>query len=206
VDSSSELEAAKKAAADSDSEFELTLDESGELAPMEDSGAREKDIFETDFEVPALDEESGSEAVALEDSDSVDDSDFDLALSDEAVGREDGGSRVVARGEEDETGEDAATVARPRRLAGAAAAEQELEDDLGEEGEAAGVHAAAEAPPAEWGAMPALVLLPCAIVLFLVTLMSFELLQGMWGYHRGSSIPGLIANPLAKMIAGQDSV
>jgi hypothetical protein len=35
--------------------------ESGTLAPAEESG--EKDIFETDFEVPALEEESGSEAV-----------------------------------------------------------------------------------------------------------------------------------------------
>jgi excisionase family DNA binding protein len=207
VDSSSEeMEAAKPAGADSDSEFELTLDESGDLAPMEDSGAREKDIFETDFEVPALDEESGSEAVALEDSDSVEDSDFDLALSDEDVGaEEESGSQVVAL-EDEETGENAPTVARPRPRAGAAVAEQELEDDLGEEGEVVGAPAAAAAPPAEWGALPALVLLPCVIVLFLVTLMSFELIQGMWGYHRSARVPGLIVNPLAKMIAGEDSV
>src|SRR4029077_18282906 len=39
------------------SEFELTLDEGGSgLAPLEDSG--EKDIFETDFDMPALEDES----------------------------------------------------------------------------------------------------------------------------------------------------
>ena len=58
---------------DSDSEFELSLDEAGALAAAEesesDSGEQEnKDIFETDFEVPALEEGSGSEAVALEES------------------------------------------------------------------------------------------------------------------------------------------
>src|SRR5262249_44965598 len=43
--------------ADSDSEFELTLDDSGGLAPLEESplemkSDEERDIFETDFEVP----------------------------------------------------------------------------------------------------------------------------------------------------------
>src|SRR5262249_44779340 len=52
---------------DSSSEFELTLDDSGGLAPIEEeaapqtgSGSGEKDIFETDFDVPALEDESGS--------------------------------------------------------------------------------------------------------------------------------------------------
>jgi serine/threonine protein kinase len=43
----------------------------------------EKDIFETDFDVPALEDESGSQDVALDESDTdLDSSDFDIALSD----------------------------------------------------------------------------------------------------------------------------
>src|SRR5262249_32760187 len=75
--------------ADSDSECELTLDDSGGLAPLEadaspqvKTDSDEKDIFETDFEVPALEEDSGSEAVAMEDADTgLESSDFDLEIS-----------------------------------------------------------------------------------------------------------------------------
>src|SRR5207248_2533781 len=84
---------------DSDSEFELTLDDSGGLVPLEaeQKAKGEGDIFETDFEVPALDEESGSEAVALDESDTdLESSDFDLALEEgDAAGDEESGSQVV---------------------------------------------------------------------------------------------------------------
>src|SRR5262249_52364130 len=111
---SSELEL-QPAAQDSDSEFELTLDDSGGSPPLEDSSG-ERDIFETDFEVPALEEESGSEAVAL-DEDATDlESDFDLALGEEDAPAEDeSGSQVVALEDEEEADEAAATVARPTR-------------------------------------------------------------------------------------------
>ena len=100
----------------SDSEFELTLDDSGGLAPAEDApqvkAGQDKDIFETDFEVPALEEESGSQVAAL-DTD-LDSSDFDLALGDSEVAAEEGsGSQVVALDEE-EADEAAATVAAKR--------------------------------------------------------------------------------------------
>src|SRR5205807_2558621 len=78
---SSELEVdlePAKGAGDSDSEFELTLDDSGASSPLSDSADR--DIFETDFEVPSLEVESGSEAVALDEETDLENSDFDLAL------------------------------------------------------------------------------------------------------------------------------
>src|SRR5207244_4487739 len=54
---------------DSSSEFELTLEDSAKLAPLEDDASKDdKDVFETDFEVPAL-EESDSQLAPLEDSD-----------------------------------------------------------------------------------------------------------------------------------------
>ena len=109
---------------DSSSEFELTLDDSGGLAPLEEeaapasgSGSGEKDIFETDFDVPALEDESGSQAVALDESDTdLESSDFDLALGDEDAGSEDeSGSQVVVLEDEEEADEGAATVARSAR-------------------------------------------------------------------------------------------
>jgi hypothetical protein len=65
-----------------DSVFELTLDaDDARMAPDSDS---EKESFVTDFDVPALEEESSSEAVALEDQDTdLKSSDFDLALSED---------------------------------------------------------------------------------------------------------------------------
>src|SRR5262249_29886717 len=107
---------------DSDSEFELTLDDSGDLLPLDEkapaaaSGEGEEDIFETDFEVPALDDDSGSEAVALDESDTdLESSDFDLALDEQAAGEEESGSEVVALEDEEEAEAGASTVARPRK-------------------------------------------------------------------------------------------
>jgi hypothetical protein len=176
--------------AESDSEFELTLDESGGLSLEEEAPAEEKDIFETDFDVPGIDEESGSEAVALDEADTdLESSEFDLSLEEQG---EDSGSAVVPIEEESEAAE------------GEEVAEgfpEELDEDLDREPEAEEeeeLAPAAEAPPAQWGALPALVLLPSVIVLFVVGLMSFELLQGMWGYHKPNKVSNLIIHPLAK--------
>jgi hypothetical protein len=100
---------------DSDSEFELTLDEGAgvnldaETASFEAVAEEESkgDIFETDFEIPALDDDSASEAVALDEADTDLDSssDFDLAIDEADVSVEDeSASQVVVL--DDETGED----------------------------------------------------------------------------------------------------
>jgi hypothetical protein len=127
---------------------------------------------------------------------------------------EESGSQVVALEDEEEADEGAETVSRPRPKVGAAAAvagEEELgeglEDDLGavaeEEEEAP---AAVEAAPAEWGALPALVLLPCVILLFLVGLMGFELVQGMWGYQQGGRLTGPVTQGIAKIFLDKDAL
>lgn len=200
---------------DSDSEFELTLDESGGLSVEEEGEAAGEDIFETDFEVPSLDEESGSEAVALDEGDTdLESSEFDLSLD-----GEESGSQVVPLEDEEDYDEGAATV--QRQAAGAVAEDEEGMEDIGEaldedldqepaleeeeDLEPAAV-SAAPAPPAEWGVMPALVLLPCTILLFVVGLMSFELIQGMWGYHKGAKVSNLIIRPIAKMVSGEDKL
>ena len=102
----------------SDSEFELSLDDpssSGDDSLMSAAlpdGDGQKDIFETDFEIPPLEdaEDSGSEAVAVEGSDTdLETSDFDLALdSDDVVAEDESGSQVVLL----EDGSDEAPPAR----------------------------------------------------------------------------------------------
>jgi excisionase family DNA binding protein len=219
--------APKEPEIDSDSEFELTLDDSGGLAPLDsDSGsspmekvAAEKDIFETDFEVPALEDDSGSEALALDETSS----DFDLALEPDDISiDEESGSQVVAV-DEGEAEEGASTVARPsksggrsgRRAAKAGVADLEAEDDLGnlfddadEPGVEPGVvgaeagpyrEVAVEALPAPWGVLPVAVLLPCVLVLFLVGLMGFELVQNSGGYRPTGMFTKIIGEPIANM-------
>jgi hypothetical protein len=203
----------------SDSEFELTLDDSGGLAPLDsdssptDKTSAEKDIFETDFEVPALEDDSGSEALALDETSS----DFDLALEPDDISIDDeSGSQVVAV-DESAVDEAAATVARPSKRGRGAAAVAEG-DDLGElfgevgpetSGELEpGVEAeegpyrevAVEAPPAPWGVLPVAVLLPCVILMFIVGMMGFELVQNTNGYRPPGFFTRAIGEPIANML------
>ena len=199
----------------SDSEFELTLDDSGGLAPLDSDNsptektAAEKDIFETDFEVPALEDDSGSEALALDETSS----DFDLALEPDDISIDDeSGSQVVAV-DESAVDEAAATVARPSKRRVAAALEQE--DDLGglfgpessaelEPGVAAEAgpyrEVAVEAAPAPWGVLPVAVLLPCVILMFIVGMIGFELVQNTSGYRPPGLFTRAIGEPIANML------
>jgi excisionase family DNA binding protein len=196
---------------DSSSEFELTLEDSARLAPLdEDSGKQgEKDIFETDFEVPALEDESGSQAVALDESDTdLESSDFDLALGEEDVAtEEESGSQVVALEDEEEVDEGAATIARPRRSTGALAEEEEglLGEELGEEAEVSGRRAVAvEAAPADWGIATPVVLAVSALLLFFVGLMGLELIHGMWGYRQPYKVPSAMIQVFGKLMPWVD--
>jgi len=89
-----------------DSEFELSLEDSDmDLDPA--SGLSQvdenKDIFETDFDIPALDDDSASEALALDEADTdLESSDFDLALDDSDIEAEDESASEVVVLEEDE--------------------------------------------------------------------------------------------------------
>jgi hypothetical protein len=221
---------------DSDSEFELTLDDSGGLVPLEGDQAaapasgEEGDIFETDFEVPALDEESGSEAVALDESDTdLESSDFDLALEEgDAAADEESGSQVVALEDESGVDEAAETVQRPRKKAKKPAAaqglagedvgemleeggeeepmeelagvedEEAVAEEEGEEEPARRVPVTAAAAPAEWGAMPGVVMIFCVVFMLLSGLMGFELIHNMFGYQQPGKVSGFLSESLAK--------
>jgi excisionase family DNA binding protein len=219
--SSVKVEEPASGGSDSDSEFELTLDEAGGLAPVEESEGltddsdENKDIFETDFEVPALDEGSGSEAVALEESETGSSSDFDLDINEDATSEgSNTGSQVVALDDGGEADEGAETVAKPRRKAAALAAggaaalegeedegtlDEDLESDLGEEPETEAETVYLPAPAAEWGVLPSVFLIPAVLVLFIASLMTFELVQGMWSFHRGGGVSGPVSNAIASM-------
>jgi excisionase family DNA binding protein len=196
----------KTSAEDSSSEFELTLEDSARLMPEDDAG---KDIFETDFEVPAL-EDSGSGAVKLDDSDTdLESSDFDLALGDEDVAaEEESGSQVVALEDEENVDEGAATVARPAKLSGKGR-KALVEDDEGEliasEDEeevitpVSRAAVAAPAAPADWGVLTPTVLIFSVLVMFVLGIMGFELVRGMWGYHQPNKVSSLLLKSVGSL-------
>jgi excisionase family DNA binding protein len=195
LDSEAELEGGapsnSSSPADSDSEFELTLDDSGGLS-VDESGAEasgDQDIFETDFDVPSLEEESGSEAVALEGAEGeAESSDFDIALGDEDVESEDeSGSQVVALEEGEGEAEAGGAV-----LEDSDEVEELFEGD--EEAAAAEAPAAVAAAPAEWGPLPMAVMIPSVIVMFFVMLMSFELVR-----RDGTNNPNMVTRAVGSM-------
>jgi len=48
---------------------------------------------------------------------------------------------------------------------------------------------------ANWGVMPAIVMLVCVPIMFLVTLMGFEMVRSMNGYHKPNSLTqAIVAN------------
>ena len=111
--SSKKLGSSKRIEADdSSSEFDLSLDDSSAELEVDldaETGSADNleveednnDIFETDFEIPALDDDSASEAVAIDegDTDLESSSDFDLAI--DGDGEEDS---VISVDDDEESG------------------------------------------------------------------------------------------------------
>jgi hypothetical protein len=191
---------------DSSSEFELTLDDnSGVVEDLSKSLQEEHrgDIFETDFELPALGDESGSEVVAVDDADT---GGFEVDVQDLDAPDDDSSSQVVVVDEDEPLIDD--DRARVRRGVDDDDAIDEM--DLEEGGSASkalrgvrrGVDYDAPAQvvvqtPPRWGPLPAIVLAFSVLFLFLGSLMSFEAVRGMWGYHQ----PSKPANGLVRGVA-----
>jgi excisionase family DNA binding protein len=181
------LDADSEAPPSDSSEFELTLDDSGGLAPLDDD-AGDKDIFETDFEVPALEDDSSSQAVVDEGAE-LESSDFDLTLGgeDDVVVEEESGSQVVALDEEVEEAS----------LGGEEPAFDQFETEAEEEVEEEEAPVVQKAlPTAPWGALPVVFMLPCVIVLFLVGIMGFELVQSVAAHKP----PGTLTKALSGLL------
>jgi hypothetical protein len=197
---------------DSDSEFELTLEEPSDLALDATAGAEKKgDIFEaTDFDIPALEDDSASEAVSLDEADTdLESSDFDLALDEaDADADDESNSEVVALDDDD-------VAARKKKAKKRKAADDDDDVDLGdvelEEGSSASaalrgvrhdedddedyeVSEAADeegrpvavASPSRWGPIPAIFMFPTVVVMFLGAIMAFEMLHSTWGYQQAN--------------------
>lgn len=196
---------------DSDSEFELTLDDSGGTSSLEhaalDAEEDKNDIFETDFEIPPMSDDSGSEAVALESDSELEQSDFELAINDSDVeSDEDTGSQVVlleddsAGGdvdladvsvdEEDDSASSALAGVRGRRR----------HDDDEDDDEPATVPSGAVAGPAPWGPFPAIILFPAFIFVLLGGLAGYDVLHTMWGYQQPTKPSAPIVRWVAKTL------
>ncbi|MDY3553341.1 hypothetical protein R5W24_002442 [Gemmata sp. JC717] len=218
---------------DSDSEFELTLDDSGgslEQAALDGAaqGEDKGDIFETDFEIPAMPDESGSEAVALESDTDLEKSDFELAMDDSDVAaEEDSGSEVVLLDEEEAEAKPRpkakpAPAAKGKKRPVADDADVDLSDEIAvdeddasaskalkgaksrrrgddEDEEDEVVPAGAGAQTAQWGVVPVLFLAPALLFTLVGALMGYELLQTMWGYQQ----PRKPTAPIVRGIASQ---
>jgi hypothetical protein len=183
---------------DSDSEFELTLEEPSDLALDIDDPKKKGDIFEaTDFEIPSLDDESASEAVALDDADTdLESSDFDLAI-DDGTAEDDSASQVVALDEDEEP----APKKKKSKVQSLRSQDEDDEEMELEEGPSASdalegvddeeyeVSEAADevvVASSDWGAIPVVMLVPTFIVMFLGGLMAYELLHSVWGYQQAN--------------------
>jgi hypothetical protein len=169
---------------DSGSEFELTLDDgvdnSSEIQLSEGS-----DLESSDFELEASESDSGSQIVEVEgggDADMMEQT-AEFASADELEVVEDSSSsQVVAV---DEVGDIEEAV-------------EEVSEEIVEEEETLSpvTATAAETP---WGILPALVLIPGVIILSIVSLMSFELMRGLYGYNKGTGFTSVILKPIAEM-------
>jgi hypothetical protein len=157
------------------------------------------DIFETDFELPAVGDDSASQVVAI-------DSDTDLELNEDVVVDEENPDYEVTIDEDEAPVEEesASQVMIMDDDEGVVAEEEEnafaMDGDgyTPEEGSAAdelaGVHHEGEedtipirtvvAQPAKWGVVPTLFLVPSLLVLVVGGLMCLEVVRGMWGYQQ----------------------
>ena len=175
----------------------------------------EQDIFETDFEVPALDDSSSDQGTAADSE--LESSDFDLALDDsELAAEEESGSQVVALDEED------AEALVDGEADGGAVADIEIEEDgkdFGDldqdvqveadededlegaaKGETRTVTKVKLVPAAPWGVMPVVFMLPCVVIMFLVGILGYEMIQNTTGLRAPGPLTLAIADMLGQKI------
>lgn len=238
--SSKKLSSSKKLP-DSDSEFDLQLDDSVELAAEQEvadlnrkSGKEAKvfddkktnDIFETDFEIPALDDDSASEVVAIDDADTdLESSDFDLAIdeSGDIEVDDESGSEVVVI--DDEVEEPVRKKKKPTKATKSTKRRGVVEDEDAEGAEVSfddmdldegisaskalkGLRQGEVVEPVErvvvvgnapWGALPAIVMFPTMFIIFIAGLMAYEMMHSMWGYHQPTAPSNLVFDNVAEM-------
>jgi len=185
------------------------------------------DIFETDFELPVMSEdESGSEVLQVDGADTdLENSDFDIAIVDSDAPMDDESASQVVLVDDDmmpidddvvALSDDDMAPASPGRKRRSLLAdddvligEEETDDGASASKALRGVRKGqtdddtpirSAAPPAKWGVLPALFLLPCLVVVVLGGLMTFEMLRGQWGYNQPSKPSDALVRSVAKTL------
>ncbi len=227
------------ATSESDGEFELTLDDSGNVEAVADDDAKpqvkskpksktkmktpasgeEQDIFDTDFEVPSL-EDSSSDEATIADSE-LESSDFDLALDDsELAQEEESGSQVVALDEEDaetvaddgeaavvddveveEESSDFADLDADVQVDDEDAVDVDTEEETATAGRTKVVTQEKLIPPAPWGVVPVIFMLPCVLVMFLVGILGYEMVQTTANLKPPGPLTQLIAEQIGQPVS-----
>jgi excisionase family DNA binding protein len=189
-------------AEDSDSEFELTLDDSGDLALQGDGSpqvkaageedAEAQDIFESDFDIPALQGEGAGEPATVDNE--LESSDFDIALDDsELAADEESGSQVVALDEEEvEPVTDEEVQVEEGEFGDLEGEEIEVEEEYDTRPPRVEVHEKI-LKPAPWGILPTIGMFPCVIVMLLMGLVGYELVQSSVA-HRPAGLMTRVVN------------
>lgn len=171
---------------DESSEFDLDLPDLGaDQELVEDPSSSlaleggEGNIFETDFEIPAVDEsEANADALDEADSGSLDESGSEVLVVDEE-------QEAVDYDDDLETGDSISKV-----LDGANADDEEEE-------EGGRVYAA---PARAWGPVTIGMLAITMPLVFVGALMAYELLHSMWGFQTGTRVASPLVQGVADML------
>ena len=163
----------------SDSEFELNLDEdAGNNSNGSDGGDGGLD---SSFELEPSDSDSGSQVVEVEDGNDADPMEATAEFNELEVVEDGSSSQVVAIDDVEEVQEIIEEVT------------EVVTDEVEEE------RTLVYASDAPWGPLPTIVLIPGVLILFVVGLMSLELMRGMYGFNKGTGFTSIIIKPLAEM-------
>lgn len=166
----------------SDSEFELNLDE--EVGVVSDVEAASDGGLDSSFELEPSDSDSGSQVVEVEDGNDADPMGATAEFNELEVVEDGSSSQVVAIDDVEEVEEVVEEVSEVT---------EEVEEEV-EEGRT--LVYAGDAP---WGALPTIFLIPGVLILFVVGLMSLELMRGMYGFNKGTGFTSIIIKPIAEM-------
>jgi hypothetical protein len=166
----------------SDSEFELNLDE--EAGTNSDVEAGSEGGLDSSFELEPSDSDSGSQVVEVDDGNDADPMGATAEFNELEVVEDGSSSQVVAIDEVEEVEEIVEEVS-------------EVSEEVEEEVE--GPRPLAYAGEAPWGPLPTIFLIPGVLILFVVSLMSLELMRGMYGFNKGTGFTSIIIKPIAEM-------
>lgn len=167
----------------SDSEFELNLDE--EVGNNSDVTGGSDGGLDSSFELEPSDSDSGSQVVEVDDGNDVDPLGATAEFNELEVVEDGSSSQVVAIDEVEEVVEEVIEEVA-----------EEVEEEVTAEAEDKTLVYAVDA---QWGPLPTIFLIPGVLILFVVGLMSLELMRGMYGFNKGTGFTSIIIKPLAEM-------